>query len=138
MEENWATTGTITKIPTRVLATLPNPTPTHPTHNPRGGGGGTLIFSYVRRLGSFFGVKILNFNIFGGFQKNKYLFGYKDFVDIFLASSLNWTIFRGQFYAFYGLFLRSRYRIGDIFRVAKISNIFLRCLKFLLFFRGER
>ena len=76
MEENWATTGTITKILTRVLATLPNPTPAHPTHSPGGGGGGggggTLIFSYIRRLGSFFGVKILNFNIFGGFQKNIY------------------------------------------------------------------
>ena len=36
------------------------------------GGGGTLIFSYisVRRLWSFFGFKILNFNIFGGYQKN--------------------------------------------------------------------
>ena len=89
MEENWATTGTITKIPTRVLATLPNLTPTHPIHNPRGGGGGTLIFSYIRRLGSFFGVKILNFNIFGGFQKNKYFWGYEDFVDIFMGSSLN-------------------------------------------------
>ena len=45
--------------------------------------GGTLIFSYIRRLGPFFGVKILNFNIFGGFQKNKYFLGYEDFVDIF-------------------------------------------------------
>ena len=27
----------------------------------------------------------------------------------------NWTIFRGHFYAFTGLFLRSRYRIRDIF-----------------------
>ena len=26
--------------------------------------GGTLIFSYIRRLGSFFGFKYLNFNIF--------------------------------------------------------------------------
>ena len=34
-----------------------------------GGGGGTLIFSYIR-LGSFFWFKILNFNIFWGFQKN--------------------------------------------------------------------
>ena len=86
MEENWATTGTITKIPTRVLATLPNPnpTPTHPTHNPRGGGG-TLIFSYILRLGSFFGVKILNYNNFGGFQKNKYFLGYEVFMDIFLG-----------------------------------------------------
>ena len=37
MKENWATTGTITKIPARVLATLPNPTPpihNTPTHQP--------------------------------------------------------------------------------------------------------
>ena len=34
--------------------------------NPRGGGGGILIFSYIRRLGSLFGVQYLNFNIFGG------------------------------------------------------------------------
>ena len=32
--------------------------------------GDTLIYLYIRRLGSFFGFKILNFNIFGGFQKN--------------------------------------------------------------------
>ena len=36
--------------------------------NPRGGGG-TLIFSYIRRLGSFFGVQNLNFNISLGYQK---------------------------------------------------------------------
>ena len=54
MEENWATTGTIIKIPTRVLA-------------PRGGGGGTLIFSYIRRLGSFFGVQNCEFKYYWGF-----------------------------------------------------------------------
>ena len=48
-----------------------------------GGGGGTRIFSHVRRLGPFLGFKILNFNIFGGFQKNEYFLGYDDFVDIF-------------------------------------------------------
>ena len=62
--------------------------------------GGSLIFSYIRRLGSFFGFKILNFNIFGGFQKNKYFLGYEDFVDIFWGSSQIWTIFRGNLYAF--------------------------------------
>ena len=37
----------------------------------RGGGGGTLIFSYINRLRSFLGgFKILNFNILGGFQEN--------------------------------------------------------------------
>ena len=48
------------------------------------GGGDTLIFSYIRRLGFFCGgFKILNFNIFGGFQKNEYFWGYEDFVEIF-------------------------------------------------------
>ena len=45
--------------------------------------GETLIFSYIHRLGSFFwSSKFLNFNIFGGFQKNKYFWGYEDFIDI--------------------------------------------------------
>ena len=48
-----------------------------------GGGGGTLIFSYIRCLRSFLGFKILIFNILGGFQKNKYSFGYEAFVVIF-------------------------------------------------------
>ena len=54
---------------------------------PGGGGvGGMLIFSYIRKLGPFyFWFKILNFNIFGGFQKNEYFFLYEIFVDIFLG-----------------------------------------------------
>ena len=48
-----------------------------------GGGGCTLIFSCIRRLGLFWGLKNLNFNIFGGFQKAEYFGGYEDFVDIF-------------------------------------------------------
>ena len=35
-----------------------------------GGGGVTLMFSHIRRLGLFFRFKILNFNIFENFQKN--------------------------------------------------------------------
>ena len=50
---------------------------------PQGGGGGTLIFSYIRRLRSFFGFKILNFNIFGVFRKMIFFWGYNDLVDIF-------------------------------------------------------
>ena len=49
-------------------------------------GGDTLIFSYIRRLGSFFGVKNFEFHYFGGgggVQKNEYFLGYEDFVDIF-------------------------------------------------------
>ena len=39
--------------------------------NSRGGGGGrgTLIFSYIRRLGSFFGVQNLELHYFGGFSE---------------------------------------------------------------------
>ena len=36
------------------------------------------------------------------------------------------------------VFFRSRYRIGTFFGVAKISNIFWGCLKFMIFFLGER
>ena len=100
----------------------------------------------------FFGVQNFEFQYFWGCQKNKYFWGYEDFVDIFFGSSQNWTIlrghfyafssqkwtiFRGHFYAFQGLFLRSWYRMGILFWVAKISNIFLWCLKFLIFFGGE-
>ena len=44
--------------------------------------GGAEIFIYIRRLGPFLGFKILNFKIFGGFQKYHYFWGYEDFVDI--------------------------------------------------------
>ena len=64
------------------------------------GGGGTLIFSYIRRLGPFFWVQNFEFRYFLGFQKNKYFLGYENFVDIFLRSSQNWILFRGHFYAF--------------------------------------
>ena len=75
-------------------------------------------------------------DIFGGFQKNEYSFGYEDFVDIFGGSSQNWAIFKGHLYAFLGIFLNSRYRMGDIFGVAKISNIVLGCLNILIFILG--
>ena len=93
----------------------------HPTSK-----GGTLILSYIRSLGSIFGVKHFEFqyfHIFCVFRKNDIVFGYEDFVDIFWGPSQNWTIFRGHFYAFYGLFFRSRYRMGGgiFFGAAKIS-----------------
>ena len=91
-------------------------------------GVGTLIFSYLRRLWSFFsfggGVKVLNFNILGVFRKMNIFWGMKILWIFIWGSSQNWTIFIGHFYAFYGLFLRSMYTMGDIFWVAKISNIF--------------
>ena len=78
-------------------------------------------------------VQNFEFQYFLGFSEKIIFSGYEDFVDIFLASSQNWTIFSCHVYAFKGIFLRSRYRNGDIFWVAKISIIFfLGCLKFLI------
>ena len=39
------------------------------------GGGGTLIFSYIRRLGSFFGVQNLEFQYFLGFSEKLIFLG---------------------------------------------------------------
>ena len=54
-------------------------------HGPQGGGG-TLIFSYICRLGSIFGFKILNFNILLGFRK----------INIFLGMKILWIFFGGH------------------------------------------
>ena len=105
-------------------------------------------------MGHFFGLKILNFNIFGGFQKNKYILGYEDFLGV--ITKLDYIYF---FLCILGSFLKVIVQNGDIFwglmwmmplhlhvnqksdyddmMVAKISNIFLGCLKFLIFFGGE-
>ena len=80
-----------TPPPPWVLATLPNPTPPHPTHNP-GGGGGSLVFSYIRRLGSFF--------FLGGGGKISNIFWGMKILWIFFLAITKWTIFRGHFYAF--------------------------------------
>ena len=42
------------------------------------------------------------------------IFGY------FEESSQNWTIFRGHFYAYQGLYLRSMYSMGDIYFIFQI------------------
>ena len=62
--------------------------------------GGTLIFSYICRLRSFFGVQNSEFQYFLGFTEDQYFWGYEDFVEIFWGSSQNWTISRGHFYVF--------------------------------------
>ena len=105
--------------------------------HPRGGGGVLRYFhTYVGSV-HFFWFKILNFNIFLGFQKNEYFLGILRFFGYFLGSSQNWASLRVISMQF-RVFLRSMYRIGIFFWVAKISNIFWGCLKFLIFFWGER
>ena len=46
-------------------------------------GGVLLYFHAYVGSGYFAWFKILNFNIFGGFQKTVYFLGYEDFGDIF-------------------------------------------------------
>ena len=57
-----------------------------------GGGGVGLIFSYIRRLGSFF--------FWGGFRKKILFLGMKTLWIFFWGFSQILTIFRGLFYAF--------------------------------------
>ena len=45
-------------------------------------GGSTLIFSYIHRLGSFFGVQKFEFQYFWGFSDSEYFLEFGDFVDI--------------------------------------------------------
>ena len=50
--------------------------------SPREGGGGTLIFSYIPKLGPFFGVPNFEFQYFWGVLKKRIFFRYDDYVDI--------------------------------------------------------
>ena len=102
-----------------------------------GGGGGTLIFSHIRRLGLFFLFKILNFNIFGVFRKMNIFLDMKILRIFFGGSSQNWASFR-VISMHFRVFLKVKgTELGYFFGVAKISNIFLGCLIFLIFFGGE-
>ena len=102
-----------------------------------GGGGGGLRFSYIYVGWDHFGrFKILNFNIFGGFQNNHYFWGYEDFVDISLQ---NWTGFRGHFYTFQGFFLKVNVQDGDIiWGSPKLQIFFGVWLKFPIYFGGRQ
>ena len=47
--------------------------------------GGTLICSYIRRLGSFFWVQSIEFQYFLWFSEKIIFLGYEDFMDMFLG-----------------------------------------------------
>ena len=98
------------------------------------GGGGTLIFPYIRRRGSFLGAQNFDFQYFFGFSENKYFFWHEDFVDYF------WVITKldyiwGLFLCILGSFLKVQN--GEIFWGLLKFRIFFfwgGCLKFLTFF----
>ena len=95
------------------------------------GGGGTLIFSYIHRLRSFFGLKILNLTFLGGFQKNEYFWGYEDFVDIF------WGHHKTRLYlGVISIYFRVKVQNRDIFGLLKFQIFFFGVLEIPDFFLG--
>ena len=73
--------------------------------------------------GHFLGLKILNFNIFWGFQKNEYFFCMK-ILWIFFGGHHEIGLYFRVISMHIGSFLKVKVQNGDIFGVAKISNIF--------------
>ena len=94
--------------------------------NPRGGGGGTLIFSYICRLGSF--------HFWGGFQKIKHFWGYEDFVDIFWGHH-KIGLYLGIISMHFRVF--SYYYKGHCTEWGYFLGFLKLCLKFLVFFGVE-
>ena len=105
--------------------------------------GGTLIFSYIRMLGSFFGVQKFEFQYFLGFsEKLIFFWGYEDFVDFFfffffwggggghLKIGLYLVVISMHFRVFFKVKVQNR----GYFWGCQNFKYFLGCLKFLIFF----
>ena len=91
------------------------------------------MFSYIRRLGSFWGVQNFAFQYFFGFEKNDYFWGYEDFVDIF-GGHHKIGLYLGVISMYSRVSsLGQGTEWGIIFWIAKIFKYFLGCLKFLIF-----
>ena len=80
----------------------------------------------------------MNFNIFGGFQKNEKIFGYEDFVDIFWGHH-KIELYLGVISMHFRVFFKVKVQNGGyFFGVLKFQIFFGGFLKFLIFFGGER
>ena len=99
---------------------------------------GEGVHWYVHRLRLFWGVKNFEFQYFWGFSENWIFFGVWRFCWYFFGDSPKLDNIYRYFYAFLGIFWKSRYRMEDIFWAAKISKIYFGCLKFLIFFVNGR
>ena len=88
-------------------------------------GGGTLIFSHIRRLGLFFWVQTSEFQYFWGFQKNEYFFDMKILRIFFGGSSQNWASFRVISMHFRVFFKVKGTELGYFFGLLKFQIFFL-------------
>ena len=77
-------------------------------------GGGPLVFSYIRRVGSFMGVQNFKFQYFWGFQQNNYFLGMK-ILWIFFGVITKLDYIKGLFLCILWSFLRVIVENGDIF-----------------------
>ena len=81
------------------------------------GGGGTLIFSHIRRLRHFLAVQNFEFQYFWGFQNNENCLGYEDCVAFFGGgggSSQKWASLR-VISMHFRVFFKVKLQIWDIF-----------------------
>ena len=92
--------------------------------------GGTLIFSYIRSLGSFFGVQNFEFQYFFWFSEKLIILGFKDFVENFLGSSQK--IYTKKYLVVISMHLGSFLKVK-----AQNGEYFLGLVIFLIFW-GER
>ena len=92
-----------------------------------GGGGGTLIFSYTRRLWLFWGVQIFEF------QYIFFLGGVWEGLWIFLGGHHKIGLYLEVISMHFRVFSEGHGTEWRIFWVTKTSNIYLGCLKFMIY-----
>ena len=80
-----------------------------------GGGGGILIFSYLHRLGSFFGVQNFEFQYFLGFSEIFFWGGGMKILWIFFEGRQKFDYIKGSFLCILGPILKIMVQNGDIF-----------------------
>ena len=80
-----------------------------------GGMGGTLIFSYIRRLGSFLGVQNFEFQYFWGFSERFIFWGVLRFCGYFWGVITKLNYIKGSFLCILGSFLKVTVQNGGYF-----------------------
>ena len=81
--------------------------------------------------------KILNFNIFGGFQKNEQFLGYEDFMDTFWGHH-KIGLYLGVISIHFRVFFKVRVQNWGYFSGSLKFQIFFGVLEIPEFFGGER
>ena len=88
------------------------------------GGGGTLIFSHIHRLGLFFWVQNSEFQYFWGFRKMNIFLDMKILRIFFGGSSQNWASFRVISMHFRVFFKVKGTELGYFFGLLKFQIFF--------------